>query len=87
MVLATHGEDVVVVGVFSVLPPSPKETWLLIDEKNPHFPATGLKRSSVVKGEKVAVLHRSIVHSTIGSFPSDILRAVSQRVKIALQLD
>ena len=84
--LAIHGEDLVVVGVFSNISPSPKACWLLIQEGQPAFHRTGLKKTSVVKGEKVAVLHRSIVHSLIGSLHPSLLQAVVERVKAALQL-
>jgi len=86
IVLATHGEDAVVVGVFSTVPPALRDTWLLIDERHPHFAHTGLKKASIAKGEKIAVLHRSIIHSTIGSCHPTMLDALAQRVKTALQL-
>ena len=65
VVLAVHGEDVIVVGVFSALPATLKETWLLFDEHDPHFAQTGLKKSSVAKGEKIAVIHRSVIRSFV----------------------
>ncbi len=86
VVLARHGEDVVVVGVFSKMPPSPRATWLLIEESHPQFAATGLKRRSVVKGEKLAVVHRSVIVSTIGALPSDLLEGALHRVKLALEI-
>lgn len=86
VVLAVHGEDVVVCGVFSTLPPSLKQSWVLIEEKDPAFDRTGLKRSSVIKCEKLATLHRSIVHSAIGYLPQTVLSSVRERVKISLGL-
>lgn len=87
VVIAIHGEDLVVAGIFSAVPPTLRETWLAIEEKDPFFSQTGLRRSSVVKGEKVATLHRSVVHSTIGVLPPKLFDAVRQLVKKALQLD
>jgi mRNA interferase MazF len=87
VVLAIHGDDVIVVGVFSRVPPTLKDTWLRLDERDPAFSQTGLKTSSVIKGEKLAVVHRSIMVTAIGSLPAHhILTAVSQRVKQALRL-
>jgi mRNA interferase MazF len=86
IVLAVHGEDVVVIGIFSTLPTALKDTWLLIEERHPSFPQTGLKRSSVAKGEKVAVIHHSIIRATIGSLDPTLLDALAQRVKTALRL-
>ena len=64
IILAVHGEDVNVVGIFSALPSDVKETWLLLDERDPSFAQTGLRKSSVVKGEKVAIIHPPSGHST-----------------------
>ncbi len=86
VVLAVHGEDVVVVGIFSNLPVSPKNTWILISEKDSYFVQTGLKKSSIIKAEKIALLHYSVINSVIGSFHPSLMDALSQRVKTALQL-
>ncbi len=86
IVLASHGEDVIVVGVFSVLATDINTTWLLLDERDPSFAQTGLRKSSVAKGEKVAVLHRSVVHAVIGSLSPILLDAVARKVKAALLL-
>lgn len=86
VVLASHGEDVVVVGIFSAAPTGLKDTWLLLDERESHFAQTGLRKSSVAKGEKVAVLHRSVVHSVIGSLHPTLLDVLAHKVKAALQL-
>jgi len=86
IVFAAHGEDLIVIGIFSTLSPDVKNTWLLLDERNPSFAQTGLRTSSVAKGEKVAVLHRSVVHSVIGSLPPNLLDALAHKVKAALLL-
>lgn len=86
IVLAAHGEDVIVVGVFSSDPTAIKETWLLIEEGQPHFSQMGLHKTSVVKGEKIAIIHGSIIHSVIGTCPPPLLEALAQRVKRALLL-
>ncbi len=86
IVLAVHGEDAVVIGIFSTPPTALKETWLLIEERHPSFAQTGLKRSSVAKGEKIAVIHHSIIRATIGSLDSALLDTLAQRVKTALWL-
>jgi len=86
VVLAVHGEDLVVVGIFSTLPTGLKDTWLLIKEGDGAFAQTGLKKTSVAKGEKIAILHRSVIRSTIGTLPPRLLDALAQRVKAALAL-
>jgi len=43
VVLAQHGEDFIIVGVFSAPPAALKDTWLLLDERHPAFAPSGLK--------------------------------------------
>lgn len=86
IVLAIHGEDVVVVGIFSNIPNELKETWFIIEENHPSFKVTGLKKRSIVKAEKLAVVHYSIIHSTIGSFHPLLIHSLDKLVKKALHL-
>lgn len=86
VVLAVHGEDVVIAGIFSTIPDVLKATWLLIEERDPRFAHTGLKRRSVVKAEKLAIVHRAIIRSTIGAFDATLLASLGQLVKQALHL-
>jgi len=86
VVLAVHGEDVIVAGIFSTVPPALKDTWLLIEERHPHFPQTGLKRGSVIKAEKLTILHRSVLHAKIGSLDPSLMTVLGQRIKQALNL-
>ena len=86
VVLAVHGEDVIVAGIFSALPTALKDTWLLLQEQHPSFPHTGLKRGSVVKAEKLAILHRSVLQSKIGSLPAQLMRSLDQLIKQALNV-
>lgn len=85
-VLASQGEDVFVIGIFSAVSRPLQETWLLIEERDSRFPKTGLKKSSVIKAEKIALLHRSVVHSKIGSLDTAHLDSLIEKVKKALQL-
>ena len=59
-VLTSHGEDVIVMGIFSRVPPAWRATWVSIDERHAAFAQTGLKKSFVLKAEKIAVIHESI---------------------------
>jgi len=86
VIVAVHGEDVIVVGVFATVPLTVPATWLRLDDSHPHFPQTGLKRSSVVKAEKLAILHRAIVDSRIGSLHPSLMSALNGLIKQALHL-
>jgi len=83
VILALHGEDVIVVDIFSTVPTFRKDTWLLLEQHHPHFPQTGLKRTSIVKAEKLTILHQSVIHSKIGSFHPSLMTTLGQLVKQA----
>lgn len=83
-VLTSHGEDVIVMGIFSRVPPAGRATWVSIDEWHAAFAQTELKKSSVLKAEKIAVIHESIFHKRIGSLPSDLSAQAQVALKNAL---
>jgi len=45
VVLATRGDDLTIVGIFSGLPQPPRETWIPLSTEDPVFSETGLKTS------------------------------------------
>ena len=56
-----------------------------LDDRHPAFARSGLKKSSVIKGEKLALVHRAVIHSTIGTLPLALLEAVVQCVHAAIE--
>jgi mRNA interferase MazF len=88
IVISAFGEDVIVVGVFSRVLPGPlRDTWLLIPERASYFAQTGLKKSSLVKAEKIAIIHRSVLYRKIGSVPAEIMAQIGEKLKKALLLE
>jgi len=87
VVLATHGDDVTIVGIFSSIPQPVRSTWLVISEQDPHFAATGLRTASVIKAERVAVIERSLLVRRLGALPSAQLQQLKEAVKRSLGLD
>lgn len=88
VVWAVFGEDAIIVGVFSRIPSRPlRETWVLIEEGQPDFAQTGLVRSSVVKAEKLAIVHHSILHRRLGQAPTTLMAHIATALKRALHLD
>ena len=83
-VVATHGEDIIVRGIFSRLPATLRATWVLIDEQDPVFKESGLKKSSVLKAEKIAVIHESVFQRKLGNLSSDLMVRVLEALKKAL---
>lgn len=84
LVVATHGEDVIAIGIFSRVPPVLRSTWVLISEQDPSFQQTGLKKSSIVKAEKLAVIHESVFDRKLGTLPPGLAAKTSNALKKAL---
>jgi len=85
LVWAVHGEDVIVMGIFSRVPTETmRRTWVRIEDHHPAFPQTGLKKTSLLKAEKVAVVHESVFQRKLGNFSSDFKAQVQEALKTAL---
>jgi mRNA interferase MazF len=87
LVLATHGDDLTIVGIFSASAQAPRETWIPLSSQHPAFPQTGLKVSSVIKAERIAVIEQSVLVRKLGSLPPPQMEEVKRAVKLALNLD
>ena len=87
VVLATHGDDLTIVGIFSSSPQPSRQTWIALSNQDRTFPETGLKTSSVIKAERIAVIEKSIVVRKLGSLSTSQMREVKRAVKLALNLD
>jgi mRNA interferase MazF len=87
LVLTVKGEDVIIVGIFWKVPVNFRESWLKIDESNPAFGQTGLKKASIIKTEKIAVVHRSLIRKKLGYFSPELLRQVKQTLRKTLEMD
>jgi mRNA interferase MazF len=86
MVVASHGDDVIVLGIFSRIPPTLLPTWVLIEDQHPEFADTGLKKSSILRAEKIAVIHESVLHRKLGDMPANLISEVDEALKRALAL-
>lgn len=85
LVWAIHGEDVIVVGIFSRVPAGTlRETWVRIEGNHPAFAQTGLKKTSLLKAEKIAVVHRSVFQRKLGSLPPAVMAQAQEALKRAL---
>jgi mRNA interferase MazF len=85
LVLAVYGEDVIVTGIFSRVPSGPlRQTWVRVEDRHPAFARIGLKRTSLLKSEKIAVIHESVFQSKLGNLPPDLMSQVQEALKKAL---
>jgi hypothetical protein len=87
VVWAVFGEEAIVVGVFSNVPSRPPgETWVLIEEDEQDFAQTGLAKRSVVKAEKLAIVHYSVLRRRLGCLSPTLMSRIEIALKKALHL-
>ena len=87
LVLAVHGEDVIVVGIFSRVPAGTlRRTWVLVEDRHPAFRRIGLNKTSLLKAEKIAVVHESVFRRKLGILPPDLMTRVEEALKRALRI-
>jgi len=87
LIWATHGEDVIVLGIFSRLRAGGlKKTWVPIEQNHADFRATGLLKDSLIKAEKIAVVHYSVLQRKLGRFSHQLTDTVDIALRRALQL-
>jgi len=87
LVLTTTGDDVIILGIFSKVPDEIRESWIRIDDVNVDFHQTGLKKTSIIKTEKIAVIHRSLIKKELGQLPSELLRRVRNILLKTLEIE
>ncbi|NKB70569.1 MAG: type II toxin-antitoxin system PemK/MazF family toxin [Candidatus Latescibacteria bacterium] len=80
-----QGEDVVLAFVSSVVR-EPTEADVLISTDHPDFEATGLKRDSVVKLDKLATINRKIILGRLGDLSPELLEEVNRKLRAVLDL-
>jgi mRNA interferase MazF len=78
IVLTQKGDDVIIVGIFSKVPEDLQDSWIMIDEGHPGFKQTGLKKPSVIKTEKIAVVHQSLIRKELGRLSPELMQKVKQ---------
>ena len=73
-------------GKLDALPQPPRGTWIPLSTEDTAFSQTGLKTSSVIKAERIAVIEQSIVVRKLGSLTPAMMNEVKRAVKLALNL-
>lgn len=87
LVIGMKGEDAIIVGIFSRVPESVRDSWVVVEENLPYFPNTGLKKRSVIKTEKIAVVHQSVIRKRLGRLPSEAMKLVRAVLRKTLELE
>ena len=86
LVLTTKGDDVIILGIFSKIPDEFRDSWIKIDETDIDFRITGLKKASIIKTEKITVIHKSLIKKKLGSLPSALMQRVKEALLKTLQI-
>ena len=88
LILATHRQEAIILGIFSKVSPLPiSETWILLEETHPHFPKTGLLKTSTLRADKIATAHQSTFQRQLGNLHPDFQPQLQAALKQALNLD
>lgn len=80
------GDDVLVAFVTSFAGAPLQATDLLISEDDPDFKGTGLKRSSVVKLQKLFTLQKGLLVGRLGDLSPRLIEEMDARLRLALGL-
>jgi len=68
LVLSIKGEDIIILGIFSTVPENLRDSWIKIGDLNPAIKQTGLKKASIIKTEKITVVHQSLIKKDLDLF-------------------
>jgi mRNA interferase MazF len=52
-----------------------------VDASHPKWSATGLKRPSLIRADKISTLHGSVISGGIGNFPDDLMQLVREKIR------
>ncbi len=59
LILAIHREEVIILGIFSKIPTGAlQNSWVLIEDNHPQFASTGLKKTSLIRADKIATVSK-----------------------------
>lgn len=79
-------EDVLCLFISSAMPDDLLPTDFVLEPGHPSFPTTGLKRRSVLRMHKLALLHKGLVLRVLGEGDPQLMSVVDQRLRLALGL-
>ena len=87
LILAVHRDEVIILGIFSKIPTGKlQNSWVLIQDSNAQFPQTGLKKTSLIRADKIATVSTSVFQRKLGDLSADLLTEVQKALTIALNL-
>ena len=79
-------DDVLCLFISSAMPDDLLPTDFVLEPRHASFPTTGLKRRSVLRMHKLALLHKVLVLRVVGEGELSLMYEVDQRLRLALGL-
>ncbi|AFZ35355.1 putative plasmid maintenance toxin/cell growth inhibitor [Stanieria cyanosphaera PCC 7437] len=87
LILAVHREEVIILGIFSKIPAGVlHNSWVLIQDSDAQFLQTGLKKTSLIRADKIATVSISVFKRKLGYLSIDLLVKVQKALKNVLNL-
>ncbi|HEY9704149.1 MAG TPA: type II toxin-antitoxin system PemK/MazF family toxin, partial [Allocoleopsis sp.] len=87
LVIAIHREEIIILGIFSKIPGENfRETWVLISDQDDEFKQTGLKKSSLIRADKIATVNQTVFQKRLDVSPSELIKKVNLALKKCLNL-
>ncbi len=78
--------DVILAFISSVIPMDLRNADLLLDSKDENFHSTGLKKSSIIKLDKLATLDKELITGELGEIHPMMMKKVAEKLKTVLEL-
>ncbi|GAB4555222.1 MAG: type II toxin-antitoxin system PemK/MazF family toxin [Pleurocapsa sp.] len=79
LILAVHREEVIILGIFSKIPTEKlRNTWVVVRDNHSSFTKTGLKKTSLIRADKIATVSKSVFQRKLGILSIDLSNQVNE---------
>jgi len=83
----SNSEDYIVAFISTIISKGAiHETHFIINSTDTFFNKTGLKKTSLLKCDKLMTINQSIITGLLGELPSDVIKIIDKKLKKALLL-
>ena len=87
LILAVHREEVIIIGIFSKIPAGNlRNTWILVKDDLSYFAQTGLRKTSLIRADKIATVSKIVFQRKLGVLSVDLLNKVNEALKLSLNI-
>ncbi|MDJ1173866.1 type II toxin-antitoxin system PemK/MazF family toxin [Roseofilum capinflatum] len=87
LVVAIHRQEAIILGIFSKTPDGDlPETWVLVSDEDKSFDPTGLKKTSLIRSDKIATVNEAVFQRKLGSLSPELIEQVNAALIKSLNL-